>query len=103
MRKEQKGAETDLFCQRRESVLENGAQFMEVWETDFHLKPGKVFLSGKAIQQKGLLWAGTSPSTISISKVSWELRDGDVIEGVLGLNAGVGMVLSEVSVRHESL
>lgn len=69
----------------------------------FPLKTRESFLSGKAIQQKGLLWAGTSPSIISISKVSWELRDGDVIEGVLGLNAGVGMVLSEVSVRHESL
>lgn len=69
---EQKGTERNSFCHRMESILENGAQCMEIWEEDFHLKPGKIFLSWQSHPAKErLFWAGTSPSITKTSNISW--------------------------------
>lgn len=32
-----------FILSQNESILENGAQCLEIWEADYHLKPGKFF------------------------------------------------------------
>lgn len=98
---EQKGAEGDSFCQRMEFLLENGAQCMEIWEADFHLKPGKIlYLAKPPSNRKGYFEQECIPPSPRHQIFPGHLSSSDVVEGVQGLDAELAWVLSEVF-RHE--
>lgn len=90
---------------QNESILENGAQCLEIWEADYHLKPGKFFffffeLTKSSSKGKGYFGQEGVPPSPRHQIFPGCLHGRNVVERVQGLGAELARVLSEVF-RHE--